>query len=105
MWQRHAELATTAMRRRLIRMEAGRVRKYEAGLLSRFDVVFAVSGRDRDALGALGATGPEIALLPNVADPALLERPELRAARRAGPAVPRDALVAAERRGPLPVPA
>ncbi len=77
MWQRHAELETTAFRRRLVRMEAGRVRRYEATLLSRFDVVFAVSERDRDALAALGATGPEISLLPNVADPALLERPEL----------------------------
>ena len=46
-------------------------------LLARFDVVFAVSERDRATLAALVPTGPRIALLPNVADPALLERPEL----------------------------
>ena len=77
MWRRHVELETGALRRRLVRMEAGRVRTYEASLLSRFDVVFAVSERDRDALASLAATGPEIALLPNVADATLLERPEL----------------------------
>jgi glycosyltransferase involved in cell wall biosynthesis len=77
MWRRHAELETNPFRRPAVRLEAGRVRRYEAGLLSRFDVVFAVSERDRDALDALGPSVPEIALLPNVADPALLERPEL----------------------------
>lgn len=77
MWRRHAELETNPFRRPLVRLEAGRVRAYEASLLSRFDVVFAVSERDREALAALGPTVPEIVLLPNVADPALLERPEL----------------------------
>jgi len=61
----------------LVRLEAGRVRRYEAGLLARFDVVFAVSEPDRATLSALVPTGPEIALLPNVADPTLLDRPEL----------------------------
>jgi glycosyltransferase involved in cell wall biosynthesis len=77
MWRRHAELETHPLRRPMVRLEAGRVRAYEASLLSRFDVVFAVSERDREALAALGPTAPEIVLLPNVADPALLERPEL----------------------------
>ena len=77
MWRRHAELETNPVRRPVVRLEARRVRRYEAGLLARFDVVFAVSERDRAALAALVPTGPEIALLPNVADPALLERPEL----------------------------
>jgi glycosyltransferase involved in cell wall biosynthesis len=77
MWRRHAELETSRLRRPMVRLEAGRVRRYEADLLARFDVVFAVSDRDREALAALGASVPEIALLPNVADPALLERPEL----------------------------
>jgi polysaccharide biosynthesis protein PslH len=77
MWRRHAELETNPTRRPLVRLEARRVRKYEAGLLARFDVVFAVSERDRAALAALAPTGPDIALIPNVADPALLERPEL----------------------------
>jgi glycosyltransferase involved in cell wall biosynthesis len=77
MWRRHAELETNPARGALVRLEARRVRRYEAGLLARFDVVFAVSERDRAALAALVSTGPEIGLLPNVADPALLERPEL----------------------------
>ena len=61
----------------MVRLEARRVRRYEADLLSRFDVVFAVSERDRATLAALVTSGPRIELLPNVADPALLERPEL----------------------------
>jgi glycosyltransferase involved in cell wall biosynthesis len=77
MWRRHAELETNPVRRALVRLEARRVRRYEAALLARFDVVFAVSERDRATLAALVSTPPEIALLPNVADPALLERPEL----------------------------
>ncbi|HET7929285.1 MAG TPA: glycosyltransferase family 4 protein [Actinomycetota bacterium] len=77
MWRRHAELETNPVRRPLVRLEASRVRRYEARLLARFDVVFAVSERDRATLAALVPTGPEIALLPNVADPALLDRPEL----------------------------
>jgi glycosyltransferase involved in cell wall biosynthesis len=77
MWRRHAELETNPVRRPLVRLEAGRVRRYEAGLFARFDVVFAVSEPDRATLSALVPTGPEIALLPNVADPTLLDRPEL----------------------------
>jgi glycosyltransferase involved in cell wall biosynthesis len=77
MWRRHADLETNPVRRPVVRLEARRVRRYEAGLLARFDMVFAVSERDRATLAALVPTGPEIALLPNVADPALLERPEL----------------------------
>jgi len=67
MWRRHAELETNPIRRPLVRLEARRVRRYEAGLLSRFDVVFAVSERDRATLAALVTSGPRIELLPNVA--------------------------------------
>jgi glycosyltransferase involved in cell wall biosynthesis len=77
MWRRHAELETNPVRRPLVRLEARRVRRYEAGLLARFDVVFAVSDHDRSTLAALVPSGPQIAVLPNVADPALLDRPEL----------------------------
>ena len=77
MWRRHAELETKRVRRQLVRLEARRVRRYETELLSRFDVVFAVSERDRATLAALVPSGPRIDLLPNVGDPALLERPEL----------------------------
>jgi glycosyltransferase involved in cell wall biosynthesis len=77
MWRRHAELETNPVRGALVRFEARRVRRYEAALLARFDVVFAVSERDRATLAALVSTPREIALLPNVADPALLARPEL----------------------------
>ena len=77
MWRRHAELESNPVRKPLVRLEAGRVRRYEAGLLSRFDVVFAVSERDRATLASLVTTGPEIAVLPNVADRSLLDRPDL----------------------------
>jgi glycosyltransferase involved in cell wall biosynthesis len=77
MWRRHVELETNPLRRPFVRVEAVRVRRYEAKLLPRFDIVFAVSERDRDALAGLGAPPKRMALLPNVADRSLLDRPEL----------------------------
>lgn len=77
MWRRQMELETNPVRRGLVRLEARRVRRYERAVLGRFDIVFAVSEPDRDALAALGLPSERIRLLPNVADPSLLERPEL----------------------------
>ena len=76
MWRRHTELETHALRRSLVRVEARRVRRYEAGLLRGSTCVRGVRARPGGA-GHARPGGPEIALLPNVADPALLERPEL----------------------------
>jgi glycosyltransferase involved in cell wall biosynthesis len=75
MWRRQAELERSPLRR-VVRIEAARVRRYEAEILGRFDVVFAVSEVDRAALLALGAP-PPIPLLPNVPEPSLLDRPSL----------------------------
>lgn len=76
MWRRQAELDRAPLRRAVLRLEARRVRRYEAAMLARFDVVFAVSELDRAALSGL-AEGSEVRLLPNVPDPSLLERPAL----------------------------
>jgi glycosyltransferase involved in cell wall biosynthesis len=76
MWSRQAELERSPLRRVVVRLEASRVRHYEASILRRFDVVFAVSEPDRRALEALGAPRP-VRLLANVAEPSLLERPAL----------------------------
>jgi glycosyltransferase involved in cell wall biosynthesis len=77
MWERHARLEAAAAARVLVRIEAARIRAYERALLARFDVVFAVSDADRRALVALGGPPECVRVLPNVADPALLERPAL----------------------------
>jgi polysaccharide biosynthesis protein PslH len=76
MWERHAELETSPIRRLLVRSEATRVRRYETSIVPRFDVVFAVSEDDRAALLAIADVG-DVRILPNVADPGLLERPAL----------------------------
>jgi glycosyltransferase involved in cell wall biosynthesis len=77
MWERHAALDPSVVRRALVRVEAARVRGYEKALLPGFDVVFAVSDADRRALTALGGEPERVRVLPNVADPALLGRPRL----------------------------
>jgi glycosyltransferase involved in cell wall biosynthesis len=77
MWRRHADLERSPLRRVAVRLEAGRVRRYEAAIVRRFDVVFAVSEPDRDALLAIGAP-PPVPLLPNVPAEGLLDRPALR---------------------------
>jgi len=76
-WRRYAELERNPLRRALSRLEARRVRRYEAALLPRFDTIFAVSEADRLALIALGGRPERIHVLPNLPDPALLERPAL----------------------------
>jgi glycosyltransferase involved in cell wall biosynthesis len=77
MWQREASLEPDPFRRMLVRREGARVRRYETSILHRFDVVFAVSEPDRRALQGLGTGAKRIELLPNVAEPGLLERPAL----------------------------
>jgi glycosyltransferase involved in cell wall biosynthesis len=77
MWERHAAIETRGLRRALVSAEAARVRAYERRLLPRFDALFAVSDADRRAFVALGAEPERTRVLPNVADPALLERPAL----------------------------
>jgi glycosyltransferase involved in cell wall biosynthesis len=76
MWRRQAELERSAWGRSIVGAEAARVRAYERSILPRFDVVFAVSEPDRQALLALGAP-PPVPLLPNVPEPTLLDRPPL----------------------------
>jgi len=75
MWQRQAAYETNPVRRAVVRREAARVRRYEASILDRFDVVLAVSDADRRALRAAGSESVPIELLPNLPDPALLDRP------------------------------
>lgn len=77
MWEREAAMEPNPLRRALIRREAARVRRYEASILGKCDVVFAVSEPDRQALRGLGARPGRIELLPNVAEPGLLDRPAL----------------------------
>jgi polysaccharide biosynthesis protein PslH len=76
MWRRQADLERSPMRRAVVRAEASRVRRYEAGIVRLFDVVFAVSEHDRAALLALGAP-PPVPVLANVPDQTLLDRPPL----------------------------
>lgn len=76
MWRRQAALERAPHRRAVLRLEASRVRRYEAAMLSRFDVVFAVSEPDRAALLRL-EPALDVRILPNVPDPSLLGRPPL----------------------------
>ena len=77
MWGRQAERERNPLLRSLIRLEYRRVRGYEAAILPRFDVVFAVSKADRQALVTLGAQPARLRVLPNLPDPSLLESPAL----------------------------
>jgi len=77
MWRRQAEREGNPLLSALIRLEYRRVRAYEASILSRFDVVFAVSDVDRRALIELRAEPERLRVLPNLPDPTLLERPAL----------------------------
>lgn len=77
MWERHAAFEPHRGRRTMVRLEAGRVRRYERSILERFDTVFVVSERDRRALLELGEVPEDVRVLPNVPDPALGERPPL----------------------------
>jgi glycosyltransferase involved in cell wall biosynthesis len=77
MWERHAALEPHRGRRTMVRLEAGRVRRYERSILRRFDTVFVVSEPDRTALLGLGEVPEDVRVLPNVPDPTLGERPPL----------------------------
>ena len=81
MWRRHADMVEQPILRQALRMEQARVRHYETAIVSRFDVVFAVSEVDRAALAALGVPIDRLRILPNVPDPSLLERPPLSPSR------------------------
>ena len=77
MWHRQAQRQRNPLLRALIGLEHRRVRGYEASMLPRFHVVFAVSEADREALVELGADRERLRLLPNLPEPSLLERPAL----------------------------
>jgi glycosyltransferase involved in cell wall biosynthesis len=76
MWQRQAASESHPLRRVLVGMESGRVRRYESSILRQFDVVFAVSEPDRRALQELDGE-LRVELLPNVPEPGMLDRPAL----------------------------
>jgi len=76
-WRRQGERQRNPLLRAVLRLEYERVRRYEAAILPRFDTVFAVSAADREALIDLGAQPERVCILPNLPDPALLERPAL----------------------------
>jgi glycosyltransferase involved in cell wall biosynthesis len=65
------------LRKWLVGREARRVRAYEAGILGRFDAVFAVAEHDRQALVDIGAKPGCTLVLPNLADASLFEMPAL----------------------------
>jgi len=77
LWQRQAEQEGNPFLKALLHLEYRRVRQYEAAILRRFQTVFAVSEADRQALLGLGVGPEHVRLLPNLPDPALLERPPL----------------------------
>jgi glycosyltransferase involved in cell wall biosynthesis len=74
MWERQAELES-GPRKPLAAREAARVKKYEAAVLAKFDVIFAVSEDDRKSLREIGGDPNRIRLLPNIPDRALLDAP------------------------------
>ena len=78
LWRREAQATRTPWGRAILALEYGRVRRYEASILSRFRWLLAVSEPDRQALIALGAPPERVQVLPNVADPRLLSQPPLR---------------------------
>lgn len=73
-WERQAKRS----RNPLMKAEAGRVRRYEREIVSKFDRIFAVSEVDREALMDLGIAGGRVGILANIPDPALLRESPLR---------------------------
>jgi glycosyltransferase involved in cell wall biosynthesis len=73
MWRRQAQRERNPLLRAVIRLEYQRVRRYEASILPRFAIVFAVSEADRQALIELGAEPERLRLLPNLPERSLLE--------------------------------
>jgi glycosyltransferase involved in cell wall biosynthesis len=76
-WRRYATRERNLLRRALLQLEARRVRRYEAAILSRFDTIFAVSETDRRALIEIGGRPEHVRVLPNLPDAALLDLPSL----------------------------
>jgi glycosyltransferase involved in cell wall biosynthesis len=74
MWRRQAQRERNPLLRALIQLEHQRVRRYEASILPRFAIVFAVSKVDRKELIELGAEPERLRLLPNLPEQSLLER-------------------------------
>ncbi|MBI1886284.1 MAG: glycosyltransferase [Chloroflexi bacterium] len=77
-WQRQAAATANLLLRLIAQTEAARIRRYEAAIVHRFRRVFAVSEADRRAFLALGAPAERLQVLPNVAEPRLLQLPPLR---------------------------
>ena len=73
-WERQVDVERNPFTRRLLRAEATRVREYEASILGPFDCVFAVSVADQLALDTIGPEGVKVRVLPNAADPSLLDQ-------------------------------
>jgi glycosyltransferase involved in cell wall biosynthesis len=77
LWESESDKRGAGPLRWLAGREAGRVRRYEAKIMPRFDAVFAVSVEDARALVSIGADRNRVDLLPNIPDPALLDLPTL----------------------------
>jgi glycosyltransferase involved in cell wall biosynthesis len=77
MWHRQIAMESNPLRRALVRLESRRVRRYESSILGQFDVIFAVSEQDRQALCDLAAPSARVELLPNVPEQGLLDLPAL----------------------------
>ncbi len=77
LWERQALCEANPLLRALLRLEAGRARRYERAMLRHFHTVFTVSEADRHALAALGVDPQRLRALPNLPDPELLDRPAL----------------------------
>lgn len=69
-WRRHADTATSPLRRTLYRTQYRRMLRYEGRALSRFDQVLAVSEADRDTLTRLypSVRRDDIAVVPTGVD-------------------------------------
>jgi sugar transferase (PEP-CTERM/EpsH1 system associated) len=52
-WRRHADVATSALARHLLRVQHARMLRFERHALERFDAVLAVSDQDRDTFARL----------------------------------------------------
>lgn len=76
-WERQVDVESNPFTRRLVKAEAARVREYEASILGEFDTVFAVSVADQLALESIAPEGVRVRVLPNAADPSLLEKAPL----------------------------
>jgi sugar transferase (PEP-CTERM/EpsH1 system associated) len=74
-WRRHAEAATGAVQRALMRVQWRRMRRFEHTALRRFDLVLAVSDADRHTFGRLYAPPAPIAVVPTGVDTRYFQTP------------------------------